>query len=350
MFANSTYNQIIRKTLIAFGTLFNNIYIHHKNEEDDDVSIIKVPIKYGPTQKFLARLEQKPELNKRQAITLPRMSYEMGQLSYDNTRKTSKLQTFKAITNENKLIGMFMPVPYILPIELSIITKYNDDMFEIIEQILPYFTPEFNVTIDLISSLNEKKDIPIILQNISKIEDNYEDDFQTRRNLICTLNFNAKILIYGNVPTDSAGNIIKRVQVDYYSDTNKVNASRQARYIATPRAITDYDHDATTTLKQNINELITSFDVSDASLLSANTYINIGNEQMFIKGIINNNITVLRGRDGSQIEPHNEGDIINVMNYQDDSLIVPSDEFGINEDRFDYGDGKIYSPRKGIDV
>jgi len=350
MFANSSYNQIIRKTIIAFGTLFNNIYIHHQNEDTEDFSVIKVPIRYGPIQKFLARLEEKPDPRKRQAITLPRMSYEIGKLSYDSSRKTSKLQTFNAITTGGNPAKLYMPVPYNLPIQLSIITKFNDDMFEIIEQILPYFTPELNVTINLIKEIGEKRDIPIVLNDVSALQDDYEGNFETRRNLICTLSFTAKIYLFGPIPSDNNGNIIKKVQVDYHSGTNIKNSSRQLRYIATPRAIKDYDNDQTTTLAQDLNENELSFTVSDATSLVPDTYISIGTEEMLIKSISENTLVVVRGADGTPISSHEEGDAVNAITAADDELVLPTDDYEFNEDTFDFGDGRIYSPRKGIDV
>jgi len=350
MFANSSYNQIIRKTIIAFGTLFNNIYIHHQNEDTEDFSVIKVPIRYGPIQKFLARLEEKPDPRKRQAITLPRMSYEIGKLSYDSSRKTSKLQTFNAITTGGNPAKLYMPVPYNLPIQLSIITKFNDDMFEIIEQILPYFTPELNVTINLIKEIGEKRDIPIVLNDVSALQDDYEGNFETRRNLICTLSFTAKIYLFGPIPSDNNGNIIKKVQVDYHSGTNIKNSSRQLRYIATPRAIKDYDNDQTTTLAQDLNENELSFTVSDATSLVPDTYISIGTEEMLIKSISGNTLVVVRGADGTPISSHEEGDAVNAITAADDELVLPTDDYEFNEDTFDFGDGRIYSPRKGIDV
>ena len=350
MFENSSYHQIIRKTIISFGTLFNNIYIHHRDENAEDVSVIKVPIRYGPIQKFLARLEEKPDLRKRQAITLPRMSYEIGKLSYDSSRKTSKMQTFNAVTTGGTPAKLYMPVPYNLPIELSIITKFNDDMFEIIEQILPYFTPELNVTIDLIKEIGEKRDIPIVLNDVSALQDDYEGNYQTRRNLICTLSFTAKIYLFGPIPSDNNGNIIKKVQVDYYTGTNVRNSSRQLRYIATPRAIKDYNNDQITTLAQDIDETKLSFNVSDATSLIPNTYISIGNEEMLIKDISDNTLVVVRGADGTPLSTHEEGSVVNAITTEDDGLILPTDDYEFNEETFDFGDGKIYSPRKGIDV
>lgn len=350
MFGNTSYHQIVRKTIIAFGTLFNNIYIHHQDENTEEVSVIKVPIRYGPIQKFLARLEEKPDLRKRQAITLPRLSYEIGKMTYDSSRKTSKMQTFNAVTAGGMPAKLYMPVPYNLPIELSIITKFNDDMFEIIEQILPYFTPELNVTIDLIKEIGEKRDVPIVLNDVSPFQDNYEGNYETRRNLICTLSFTAKIYFFGPIPSDNNSNVIKKVQVDYHTGTNVKNSSRQLRYIATPRAIKDYNNDQTTTLAENISEKQLSFDVSDATSLVPNTYISIGNEEMLIKDISNNTLIVARGADGTEVSTHNEGDVINAITTADDDLVLPTDDYEFNEETFDFDDGKIYSPRKGIDV
>ena len=149
------YHEIIRKTVIAFGTVFNEIYIRHKDSSGDSISEMKVPLAYGPIQKFLARLQQQPELNKPVAITLPRMSFEMTSIQYDSTRKANITQTFKAVDGGN-MKKVFMPVPYNIGFQLSIMTKLQDDSLQIVEQILPYFQPSFNLTVDLIDSIGEK--------------------------------------------------------------------------------------------------------------------------------------------------------------------------------------------------
>jgi hypothetical protein len=346
-----SYYEIIRRTSAAFGTLFNDIYIRHQDNEDEDFSYIKVPLGYGPIQKFLARIEQKPELRNRVAITLPRMSFEIGQLSYDASRKSSTVQTFKAGYGPNNIpTNVYMPVPYILPFTLTIAAKYNDDMFQIIEQILPRFRPEFNLSVNLVSTIGDTKDIPIVLQSVSQFQDEYEGNFDNRRFIQCTLTFNAKIYFYGPIPADENQKLIKKVQVDYYSTTNRVNASRELRYTATPRAIKDYNNDETTTLTQNIPKNITQFDVSDATLLVVNSYIQINEENMYITNIDNNTLTVVRGKDSTEPSEHQEGDIINVINSADDEIIPFGDDFDFNEEHFNFGDGKIYSPRKGEDV
>ena len=334
---------------MAFGTLFNNIQIKHKDNAGDDFSIITVPIAYGPVQKFLARIEQVPDLKKRVAITLPRMSFEMTGISYDSSRKSSTMQTFKALDqSSNELTKVFMPVPYNVTFRLSIMSKLNEDALQVVEQILPYFQPHFNLTVDLVSSIGEKRDIPMILERIS-MDDQYEGDFTTRRVLVYTLDFVAKTYLFGPVGTPNDA-LIKQVQVDYYGNTNKVNASRQLRYVAEPRALQDYNNDEITQISEDISDNITEFTVVDASVLTEKSYIMIDSESMFIRKISGNTLTVNRGQDNTPITSHAAGTALNVINDADDELIDLDDDFGFSESRYDYGDGKVYSTTKGMDL
>ena len=228
------YHQIIRKTIIAFGTLFNEIYIKHDDENGNEYSEMRVPLAYGPNQKFLARLEQQPELNKPVQITLPRMSFEMVSLNYDATRKTSVTQSFKASDGVN-LKKVYLPVPYNIGFQLNIFSKLNDDVLQIIEQILPNFQPAFTVTVDLIDSIGEKRDIPIVLDDIS-FKDEYEGDFSTRRALIYTLNFTAKTYLFGPIASSTEG-LIRKVQIDTYASTDVNLAKREMRYTVVPDPI-----------------------------------------------------------------------------------------------------------------
>ena len=349
MISNYFYHEIVRKTIVAFGTLFNDIHIKHKDNAKDDFSIITVPIAYGPVQKFLARLEQVPDLKRKASITLPRLSFEMTGIQYDSSRKSSTMQTFRSVDKSNgEVVQVFLPVPYNINFRLSILTKLNEDALQIIEQILPYFQPHLNVTVDLISSIGEKRDIPIVLNNIS-MEDNYEGDFTTRRNLIYTLDFTAKTYLFGPVGSPNDG-LIKKVQVDYYSNTDRRNASRELRYIAEPRALKDYNLDKTTVIAEFISVDVTEFEVSDATPLIVESYIQIDQESMYIKKIVGNLLQVNRGQDSTEITEHQNGTVLNVINSADDELIEAGDDFGFSEYRFDYGDGKVYSPTKGIDV
>jgi hypothetical protein len=228
------YHEIIRKTIIAFGTVFNQIHIKHQNAADTVISDMRVPLAYGPMQKFLARIEQQPELNKAIQITLPRMSFEMTSIQYDATRKAGVTQSFKASDGTN-LKKVYMPVPYNIGFELNILTKLNDDALQIVEQILPYFQPAFTLTVDLIDSIGEKRDIPLNLDNVS-FQDDYEGDFSTRRSLIYTLNFTAKTYLFGPI-ADTTDGLIRKVQVDYYSSTDITTAKREMRYTVVPDPI-----------------------------------------------------------------------------------------------------------------
>jgi hypothetical protein len=228
------YHEIIRRTVIAFGTVFNDIYIRHKDSTGDSISEMKVALAYGPIQKFLARIQQQPELNKPIAITLPRMAFEMTSIQYDATRKANITQTFKASDGTN-LKKVYLPVPYNIGFQLNVMTKLQDDALQVVEQILPYFQPSFNLTVDLIDSIGEKRDIPIVLDNVS-FTDDYEGDFSTRRILIYTFNFTVKTYLFGPI-ADSTDGIIRKVQVDYYNSTDIATAKREMRYTLTPDPI-----------------------------------------------------------------------------------------------------------------
>ena len=341
------YHEIIRKTIISFGTLFNDINIRHDNTDGTTFSELKVPLAYGPSQKFLARLEQQADLNKPVAITLPRMSFETTNIAYDATRKGGITQTFKASDGSN-LRKVFMPVPYNLGFELNILVKLNDDALQIVEQILPYFQPSFNVTIDLVNVIGEKRDVPIVLDNIS-FQDDYEGDFATRRALIYTLNFTAKTYLFGPV-SDSSEGLIKKVQVDYHASVDTENARRELRYSATPQALKDYNDDNTAELRGDLSKTKTRFDVSDTSALSVGMRIIIDKEIMKIKEIVDaNTIIVIRGYQ-SIATTHISPASIDVLTTADDALVEPDDDFGFNGVIEVFNDSKTYSPTQQKDI
>ena len=347
------YHEIIRKTIIAFGTLFNTIDIKNKKPDGTIHSSVRVPIAYGPIEKFLARLEQKPDLRERVAITLPRLSFEMSSITYDATRKVSTMQTFKAQSTVGNKVAkkVFMPVPYNIGFNLGIMTQYNEDALQIIEQILPFFQPSFNLTVDLVSSIGEKRDIPMILDNMT-FDDNYGSGYQEKRVITHTLNFTAKTFLFGPVPTSSEG-LIKKVQVDYAARTaDRKSTSRDLRYTATATATRDYTDDTVTNLDGNLDTVKTQFNVVDATSLVEQTYIEVGNEVMFIRKITGNTLLVNRGQYSSVIDTHNSGAQISAINAADDALVEQNlgDDFGFSENRFAFNDGRTYSPTKGVDV
>ena len=342
------YHEIIRKTVISFGTLFNDIYVRHEDGAGNDISEIKVPVAYGPRQKFLARIQQQPELNKATQISLPRMSFEMTSISYDSTRKAGITQTFKA-KDGDKMKKVFMPVPYNIGFELNIMTKLNDDALQIVEQILPYFQPSFNLTVDLVSSIGEKRDISVVLDSIS-FEDDYEGDYSTRRALIYTLNFTAKTYLFGPVAESPEG-LIKKVQVDYAMQLDKGQARRELRYTATPQARKDYDSDGTSALTEEMLKTGSTFNVSNSGVFTINDRVIIDDEIMRVNQIVDSTtVGVDRSIDSTVAAIHSVGSSINKLTAADDVLVDPDDSFGFNETSSYFADSASWSPTRQTDI
>ena len=324
------YNEILRRTVIAFGTLFNDISIKHTNSSDQVVSVLKVPLAYGPTQKFLARLEQSPDLNKSTAISLPRMSFEFTGLTYDPSRKvtTTQVITLKDPEDGTQVKKSYMPVPYNMQFELSIMAKLNDDALQIVEQILPYFQPAYSVTVNLVDSINEKRDIPIVLENIT-MQDDYEGDFTSRRVLLYTLRFTAKTYLFGPV-SSATKDVIKKATLSYLTGTDVSNATREVVYSAEPRAIKNYTGTVLTLLSSDITLSDTIIAVDDASSISTKTYLDIGGEEVYVKSKSGNTLTVERGKDGTTITSHLRGSEVKSITAEDNALVQEGDDFGFS--------------------
>jgi len=346
MLGSYFYHEITKKTVVAFGTLFNNIEIKHKADDNDNtLSVIKVPIAYGPIQKFLARIEQQPNFERTVAITLPRLAFEIISYRYDPSRKASPITKFCGVEN-NKIKKVFMPVPYDIGFRLSFASKLQDDALQILEQILPFFQPSFSVSVNLIDEINEVRDIPFTLNNIS-FRDEYEGSFDKRRYIQYDLDFTAKTYFYSELPTDESGGIIKRVQIDYAS---AIRAPREVRYVATPAATKDYNNDQTTALTATLETSKTLMKVTSAASLETRKFIQINNEVMRIEEIDGTNVIVSRGQYGSSIQEHYAGDKVNLITIADDELIETDDDFGFNETRTFFQDFKPFSPSQGSDV
>jgi len=328
------YHEILRKTIISFGTLFNGLNIKHKDSSDNTTSVIKVPLAYGPIQKFLARLEQQPDLNKSTQITLPRMSFEFIGMSYDPTRKVTTTQTFLSGASSDKASEKktYMPVPYNMTFELGIMTKLNDDALQIVEQIVPYFQPQYSLSVDLVEAIGEKRDIPVVLESITMTDD-YEGDFSTRRVLLYTLRFSAKTYLFGPVSSTTT-DIIKKVRVGYIaadsSGTDSRTGGRDVTYAVTPRATKNYDGVVATNLTNDISLADVVFTVDSGSSLTENAYIVIDNESMYVDKINGNELTVLRGQDGTTAQGHVKGSDIGKITTADNDLIEVGDDFGFD--------------------
>ena len=240
MLGQQFYHETIRKMVVSFGTIFNNIQIVKKNSSGQITQSRKVPLAYGPKQKFLTRIREDASLNKSTAITLPRLAFEISSISYDPARKLNRITKLKKVSSssKSKLESQFMPVPYNMDFQLFVMSKSGDDALQIIEQILPFFQPEYTITINDNTDMNQKRDVPIVLSGID-YEDNYEGDFISRRAIIYTLSFTTKFYLYGPVTKQS---VIKRVQVDQYTDMPDNAPKREQRYSVTPDPVTaDFD-------------------------------------------------------------------------------------------------------------
>ena len=244
MLGQQFYHETVRNVIVAFGTMFNNIQIVRKNNSGNIIQSMKVPLAYGPKQKWLTRLDQDPSLASAVAITLPRLGFEIGSLTYDPTRKLNRVQKFKKVksssSNANKLDTQFMPVPYNMDITLYAMAKNSDDALQIVEQILPFFQPDYTLTLNDMADMGIKRDVPIILNDVG-YEDNYQGDFESRRAIIYTMGFTTKFYLYGPVTSSS---VIKTVQVDQYTDLPAVTPTREQRYSVTPNPVSaDADDD-----------------------------------------------------------------------------------------------------------
>lgn len=220
MFGHQYYNQVIRRYVVMFGTLFNDIIVQRFNKAGQRIQALKVPIAYGPKEKFLVRITQDPELTNQSQVSLPRMGFEMTGMQYMPDRKLSSTQrrvnTVGTTGSNNSIKTVYTPVPYDFNFSLSVFVKNADDGVQILEQILPFFTPEWTSTLKIIPEMNIKHDVPTVLQSVTT-EDAYDGDFETRRSLIYNLDFLVKGYIYG--PVKKSG-IIKRTMVDFINSAN----------------------------------------------------------------------------------------------------------------------------------
>jgi len=215
MLGQTFYHQTIRKYVALFGTLFNDISIQKRNSSGELLSKIKVPIAYGPKQKFLNRIQNDPNLDQQISIKLPRIGFEMSGINYDPERKLNPIGKIikKDYDNGNKILRtLYNPNPYTIDFSLFAFVDNAEDGTQILEQILPYFTPEFTVSVNIITEMGLKLDVPIVL-NSASVEDDYSGDFLQRRAIIWTLEFTMKGFLYPEVK--SSDKIIKSISINF---------------------------------------------------------------------------------------------------------------------------------------
>ena len=249
MFGRQFYHESLRKIVVAFGTIFNNIVIVRQDSDGGTIQRLKVPLAYSPKEKFLTRLEQQPNLDQREmAMSLPRMGFEISGLSYDSSRKLQRVGKFKKVhgTDAGQQYYQYNPVPYNLSFNLYSFTATAEDGLCIIEQILPYFQPDYTVTINAIPTMGIKRDVPITLNSVD-YQDTYDGSFTNRRAVNYTLNFTAKTYLYGPI---YAAKVIKETTADIFTDTTS-GSTREERVVVVPNptsADADDDFGFTTTI------------------------------------------------------------------------------------------------------
>ena len=222
MFGTYFYNQTSRKMVVCIGTLFNSLEVQRTDSSDEVTEVINIPLSYGPKDKMLTRISADPSLNPKVALTVPRMGFELTSMTYDGTRKLNTMgRNVKRGTTSQTLKKQYNPVPYNWEFSLYIFVKNAEDGTQILEQILPFFTPDFTVTMTIISGMSVKHDIPLILNSVTS-EDTYEGDFATRRSIIWTLSFTMKGYLYPSI-TDNA-----KVITSSIVDTHLMSAATAA--------------------------------------------------------------------------------------------------------------------------
>lgn len=253
MFGQYFYNKHLRNTVIAFGTIFNTIGVRRYDSSGNAVSSLRIPLMYAPREKFLARLQQQTSLGsgseEKVSITLPRMSFEMTGISYDPSRKINKNLKYKQakVNDDSKVFSQYAPVPYNIGFNLYSFTANSDDGLQIVEQILPFFQPDYTVTFIESQTMDTKRDIPFVLNSVD-YEDTYDGDMTSNRRIIYTMNFTAKIYLYGPI---TSGAVIRKTSADLYTKMDSENPSRQERVTITPNpsgADADDDYTFTETL------------------------------------------------------------------------------------------------------
>ena len=278
MLGSTFYHQTIRKYVAAFGTLFNDINVERKNSSGTVVEKIKVPLAYGPKQKHVLASQETTAVARQTATRTPRMGFALTGVAYDSVRKLNTVGRNVAANTAagtSTLMTQYNPVPYNFDFTLFILVKNAEDGTQILEQILPFFTPEFTVTINTIPEMGIKADTPIIL-NSADVSDEYEGDLDQRRTIIWTLSFLLKGYIYPDLKTSS---VIKSIEVNFRltgSDDSEVDDFVQDFIIlettASSSASSDYILLETDNYERIMNES-SSQDIGDASVKTRYTVV-----------------------------------------------------------------------------
>jgi hypothetical protein len=319
------YNRTIRKIVVAFGTVFNDIYlVRYTKDGLTAKETIKVPLNWGAKEKYITRLTSDPTLTKSIATTLPRISFDMTGMSYDSSRKLpSTMRNFSANT-ANSIKSQFVSVPYNFDFSLSIYVRNTEDGTQILEQILPFFTPDFSVTVDFIPSMEPKYDMPIILNSVSN-EVDYEGEMMTTRMIIWNLEFTAKGHIWPPVKT---GKVITSANTNIFIEPNSL--LEQQVYVDFANGVGRFSDSESIRVKdKNVYGKVAYFSNANNGILvvqSLNEYLQVGD---VVRGDFTGATFTIQTTDKSPL-------VETTINTKPKPLTAePDDEFGFSETRTD---------------
>ena len=263
------YNRTIRKVVVAFGSMFNDILLTRYSKDGlTAYEITKVPLSYGAKEKYLVRLQSDPTLTKSIATTVPRMSFDLVGMTYDTTRKQqTTLQNFGFSSGSFR--SQYVPIPYNFDFNLSIYVRNTEDGTQILEQILPFFTPDFTVTIDFIKEMDQKYDMPVILNSVSP-EVDYEGDFMNTRLIIWNLTFTAKGYIWPPVSANNSSKYITQANTNIYTDSTNLDAQKLYVNMATGFGVYTTGEDVTVEAKGVTGKVLYFSNTADGTLVLTN--------------------------------------------------------------------------------
>ena len=319
------YNRTIRKIVVAFGTVFNDIYlVRYTKDGLTAKETIKVPLNWGAKEKYITRLTADPTLTKSIATTLPRISFEMTGMSYDSSRKLpTTVRNFSA-NNSTSVKTQYVPVPYNFEFSLSIYVRNTEDGTQILEQILPFFTPDFSVTVDFIPLMDPKYDMPIILNSVSN-EVEYEGDMMATRMIIWNLEFTAKGHIWPPIKTVK---VITTANTNLYIQPN--STLEQQVYVDFANGVGRFsDSETLRVAGKDVYGTVAYFsNVSNGILVvqSLNDYLEVGD---VVRGDSTGATFTIKTADKTPL-------LLSTINTRPKPLNAePDDEFGFSETRTD---------------
>lgn len=333
MFGHEFYHEHLRRYIVVFGTMFNNIVVSRKTSAGVVDKRIKVPISYSPRDKLLARIETDPNLRKPDAVSLPRMGFEMTSMTYAGERKLTTVKKFTAAgTNGSNRTIMYAPVPYDVNFQLSIMVKNAEDGTQILEQILPFFTPEWTNTVQLIDDMDIKLDIPLVLVSVSS-DDTYDGDFETRRALVWTLDFTMKCYFFGPIKSKK---LIKLANVNFFIDgfDTEIGTSNTAveRVTIQPGLIPTANLTGTVSSSGNV---VTGSGTLFTETMKVGNYIKAANQFKQVTTIANNVSMTVDSAFSTNLVSNTYQSTFNGTGTADETLTIDKDYIVVT-DNWDY--------------